>query len=173
MLYHVTVGGRTFQVELGPDAVRVDGASVRADLAAVQGTEMRTLLLDADSYRLVTHRAGAGRWSFILGGRRYHAEAIDERTKTIREMTGAGAVPSGPRPVLAPMPGLVVRIEVAEGDRIEKGEGVVIVEAMKMENELKAESAGIVTHIHVTEGQTVDKDQILIELAAPNEGAEA
>ncbi len=171
MLYHVTVGDRTFQVDLGPEAVHVDGAPVRADLEAVQGTDVRTLLLDSVSYRVIVRREGGGRWSLLLGGRRYGAEAVDERTRVIREMTGAGAAAAGPRPVRAPMPGLVVRVEVSVGDRIEEGQGVVIVEAMKMENELRAESGGVVTQVRVAEGETVDKDQILIELADPDEGA--
>ena len=70
------------------------------------------------------------------------------------------------------MPGLVVKVEVAVGDRIEAGQGVVIVEAMKMENELRAEAPGVVAHVHVRPGQTVEKDQVLIDLTAPQDGAE-
>jgi pyruvate carboxylase subunit B len=67
------------------------------------------------------------------------------------------------------MPGLVVKVEVEEGERVEAGRGLVIVEAMKMENELKAEAAGVVSRIHVEAGQAVEKDQILVDLAAPEE----
>ena len=105
-------------------------------------------------------------WDLRVGGRRYYAEAVDERTRAIREMTGLAAGPLGPRPVRAPMPGMVVKIEVAVGDAVTPGQGVAIVEAMKMENELKAESAGVVTRIHVEPGDAVEKDQILIDLAA-------
>ena len=63
------------------------------------------------------------------------------------------------------MPGLVVRVEVAEGDEIRPGQGLVIVEAMKMENELRAEVAGRVVKIHVAAGAAVAKDQVLIDLA--------
>ena len=81
-------------------------------------------------------------------------------------MAGVSAGPVGPRPVVAPMPGMVLRVEVEEGDRVEEGQGIVIVEAMKMENELRALSAGYVTRIHVREGEAVEKDQILVELGA-------
>ena len=67
---------------------------------------------------------------------------VDERSHAIREMTGSVAGPSGPRPVKAPMPGLVVKLEVAVGDEVVAGQGLVIVEAMKMENELKVEAPG-------------------------------
>ena len=69
----------------------------------------------------------------------------------------------------APMPGLVVRVEVAVGQRVEVGAGLVVVEAMKMENELRAQRAGVVETVHVAAGQTVDKGASLITLApAPN-----
>jgi pyruvate carboxylase subunit B len=63
------------------------------------------------------------------------------------------------------MPGLVVRVEVAPGDRVAAGQGVVIIEAMKMENELKADGGGVVSCIHVVAGQTVDKGTVLVEFA--------
>jgi pyruvate carboxylase subunit B len=166
MRYFVTVDGHTYEVDLGPDGTLVDGAPVDADLAHVEGTEIRSLILDGASHRILARRGEGGEWTLHLGGRRYRAEAVDERTSAIREMTGASAGPRGPRPVQAPMPGLVVKIEVAVGDTVAPGQGVAIVEAMKMENELKAESAGVVTRIHVEPGQTVEKDQVLIDLAA-------
>ncbi len=169
MLYHVTVAGRTLQVELDADGVRVDGTGVEADLAAIEGTDVRTLLLDGASHRMVVRKEGSGLWYVLVGGRRYRTEVVDERTRAIREMTGAGAGPAGPSPIRAPMPGLVVKIEVAEGDAIEEGQGVAIVEAMKMENELRASSPGLVTRVLVEEGEAVEKDQILVELAARDE----
>jgi pyruvate carboxylase subunit B len=66
------------------------------------------------------------------------------------------------------MPGLVVKLEVDEGDTVEAGQGVVIVEAMKMENELKAEAAGVVSCIHVAAGEAVEQDQVLIDLVDPD-----
>jgi biotin carboxyl carrier protein len=166
VIYFVEIGGRSFEVEVGPDGVCVDGVDIRAELARVSGTPVRSLLADGASHRVVANRLDRGRWSLTLRGRTFRAEVIDERTRTIRAMTGAGAGPSGPRPVRAPMPGLIVKVEVAEGDLVEAGQGVVIVEAMKMENELRAEGAGRVTAVHVKEGDTVEKDQPLVDLAA-------
>ncbi len=169
MRYFVTLAGRTFEVDLDADGVTVDGRPAQADLARVDGTNIRSLLLDGVSHRMVMNRAGSGTWDIHTGGRRYATEAIDERTRTIRGMTGAAASAAGPKPVRAPMPGLVVKVEVVPGDRVEAGQGLIIVEAMKMENELKAEGPAVVRHIHVEPGQAVEKDQILIDLAAPDE----
>ena len=95
---------------------------------------------------------------------------VDERTRAIREMTGAGGAAAGPAPVKAPMPGLVVKVEVEPGDRVRKGQGIVIVEAMKMENELRADTDATVAAVHVTPGQAVERDQILVIFQAPEEG---
>lgn len=170
MRYFVTVHERTFQVDLTPDGVLVDGEPVSANLEHVEGTELRSLLLDAASYGLLPSRQDGGHWEILIHGRRFAVDAVDERTRAIREMTGAGGGPAGPKPIRAPMPGLVVKVEVSEGDTVVAGQGVAIVEAMKMENELKADAPGVVTKIHVAPGQTVDKDEILIDLKAPDDG---
>jgi biotin carboxyl carrier protein len=167
MRYFVTLDDRTFQVDLGPEGPRIDGVAVEADLAHVDGTDLRNLLVDGESFRLLARRQRGSAWEIHLRGRRIVAEAVDERTRAIRDMTGAGSGSAGPKPVRAPMPGLVVMVEGGEGDHVEAGQGVVIVEAMKMENELKADVAGVVSRIHVQEGEAVEQDQVLIELRDP------
>src|SRR2546421_744162 len=74
---------------------------------------------------------------------------------------------AGPAVVRAPMPGLVVRVEVADGQRVEAGAGLVVVEAMKMENELRAPRAGVVQTVHVAVGQAVEKGMPLVTVASP------
>ncbi|MSR36692.1 MAG: acetyl-CoA carboxylase biotin carboxyl carrier protein subunit [Gemmatimonadetes bacterium] len=170
MRYHVTIAGRTVEVELAPEGVRVDGEPVVVELRSIPDGPVRSLLLDGASHRLVARAAGRGRWELQVQGQRLAAEVLDERTRAIRELTGAAAVPTGPKPVRAPMPGLVVRVEVAVGDLVQLGQGLVIVEAMKMENELRAETAGRVTAVHIAAGEAVERDQVLIDLAAEEEG---
>lgn len=168
MRYFVRVGDRSFKVDLDPAGVQVDGTPVSAALAHVEGTHLTSLILNGASYRILAEPGpGPASWQLHMRGRRYLVEAVDERAHAIREMTGAAAGPAGPKPVRAPMPGLVVKVEVAEGDRVEPGQGVVIMEAMKMENELRAEASGIVARVYVRPGQTVEKDQLLLDLAAP------
>jgi acetyl/propionyl-CoA carboxylase alpha subunit len=166
MRYHVTLAGRTVEVELAPDGVRVDGRAVAADLEAVPDGPVRSLLLDGASHRVVARSLEHGRWDLQLRGRRFGVEVLDERTRQIRAMIGSAGAASGPKPVRAPMPGLVVRVEVAVGDLVQPGQGLVIVEAMKMENELRAETAGRVTAVRIAAGEAVERDQVLIDLAA-------
>lgn len=166
MLYFVTVAGRTFRVELDGDHARIDGADVRdVSLVPLPGTSVRHLLAGGRSSTLVAQRTGDA-WSLAVDGWPVTAEAVDERTEAIRTMTGRGAAAQGPRPVRAPMPGLIVRVEVATGDEVRPGQGVVAMEAMKMENELKAETGGIVSRILVAPGQAVEKGTVLVEFEA-------
>ena len=172
MLYHVTIADRTFEVLVGSEGVQVDGRPVETDLTALDGTPLRGLNLDGASHRVVAHHPAKGRWNLNVSGHRLEIEVMDERTRAIRELTGAGAAASGPKPITAPMPGLVVKVEVSEGDEVQPGQGIVIVEAMKMENELKAEAPGVVSRVHVSSGDTVTKGQVLVDFAAPESGEE-
>jgi pyruvate carboxylase subunit B len=164
--YYVTIGSRAFEVELGGEGLLVDGERLEADLMELDGTEVRTLLLGGRSHRVLAARTGEGVWSLYLSGRHLTAEVVDERTRSIREMTGEKEGSEGPSALRAPMPGLVVKVEVAEGDEVFPGQGLVIVEAMKMENELRSEAHGRVTRVGVEAGDPVDKNQVLVEFEA-------
>jgi pyruvate carboxylase subunit B len=173
MRYIVTVAGKRFEVELGPDGASVDGQPVDVTLRQADGTPVRALVLGAEAYRVMGERAARGRWKVGLHGRTHDVEVVDERTMAIRELAGAGAGPAGPRPVVAPMPGMVVKVEVTEGDVVREGQGIVIVEAMKMENELRATGSGRVARVHVRRGDAVAKDQVLVEIEAVTDPVEA
>ncbi len=164
MRYFVTIRGETVPVEIGQGEVRVNGTSVSVDLDGIQGTDVRTLLMDGASYRVVAKRDD-GHWTVDVGGCHEVAEVVDERTVAIRQMTGDRGADQGVKPVRAPMPGLVVKVEVNVSERVEPGQGLVIIEAMKMENELRAEAAARIEKIHVSDGDVVEKGQLLIELA--------
>ncbi len=167
MRYFVTMDGRTLEVELTPDGPRIDGRPVRAELVAIPGTPLRHLLLDGRSWPLVAKAGeGKGSWDVLLDGQRFEIDVVDERTRAIRAMTARSSEGSGPRPVRAPMPGLVSRVQVAPGDAVAPGQGVVIIEAMKMENELKAEAPGVVSRVLVAAGEAVEKGAVLVEFAA-------
>ena len=167
MLYHVTLGTRTLAVELADGHITIDGSTVTdAELVALSGTGVHHLIVDGSAHVVAAHMSSPGTWDLHIAGQRLTADVVDERTRAIRAMTRATAGPTGPRPVKAPMPGLVVRVEVEVGDAVTAGQGVLIMEAMKMENELKADAAGVVSRIHFSPGQAVEKGTVLIEFAA-------
>ena len=82
-------------------------------------------------------------------------------------MNGPGAAASGPQTVTAEMPGKVLKLEVAVGEAVSAGQGIVIVEAMKMENEITSPIDGVVREIGVSEGQTVEAGAMLFVVAPP------
>ncbi len=164
MRYFVTLADRTLEVDLSGATPVIDGVPVEAELASIPGTSLRHLVVDGASREVVALEGERrGRWHLSLLGERIVADVVDERTRAIREMTG-GADEEAEKVVVAPMPGLVVRVEVEPGQRVRAGQGVVIVEAMKMENELKAPADGTVSRIEVSVGQTVDKGAVLLVL---------
>jgi pyruvate carboxylase subunit B len=160
--YIVTLAGRDIEVEVDGELVTVAGRAHSANLTA-PGTPVRQLFLDGRSESVALAGSGGGRWSVTRGGEQWEVEVIDERTGHIRALTGAGDRPRGPAALKAPMPGLVVRVQVESGAHVAAGAGVVVLEAMKMENELRAAVAATVRAVRVRPGEAVEKGQVLVE----------
>ena len=165
MRYVVMVGSEEIEVTLDADSVVAEGIAAAAHVTELEGTPVRMVTIGSEVHRVVARRGSTrGRYTLWLDGFRYEVEALDERLRAIRELTGASAGPSGPAPLIAPMPGMIVRVAVQVGDRVEVGQGLVVMEAMKMENELRATAAGTVTSVLATLGTAVDKGAILVVL---------
>ena len=165
MKYVVDVNGDTIEVEMDSTGVVVGGETFRAHLAELEGTPVLLVTIGDEVHRVVVRRGESrGRYTLSVDGFRYEVEALDERTRAIRDLSAASAAATGPAPLKAPMPGLVVRVAVRSGDVVAAGQGLVVMEAMKMENELRASSAGRVKAVHVQPGTAVDKGALLVEL---------
>jgi acetyl/propionyl-CoA carboxylase alpha subunit len=164
--YVVDINVSRTVVSLEPNGLRVDDESpIPAELTEIEGTPVRIVRIGSDVHRVVMQRRdGRGRYTLWIDGYRFDAEALDERTRAIRELSAQAAGPSGPAPLKAPMPGLIVRVNVKVGDAVEAGQGVVVMEAMKMENELRATAAGTVKSVDVAPGQAVEKGALLVSL---------
>jgi biotin carboxyl carrier protein len=165
MKYIVEIAGRRMEVTVEGDQVAVDGGPLEhARLTDIEGSPVRLVTIGDAVHRVSAKRDGH-RGTFVLriDGRRYPVEALDERTRTIRDLSAAAGGPVGPQPVRAPMPGLIVRIDVKTGDQVAAGQGVAAMEAMKMENELRAPAAGRVKAVHAAVGQAVEKGAMLVE----------
>ncbi|MFL5459285.1 MAG: acetyl-CoA carboxylase biotin carboxyl carrier protein subunit [Gemmatimonadales bacterium] len=163
MKYVVLVDGRSIEVEIDGDRVTAAGRTHQASLGVIPGTPLRQLLLDDEPSTMSVTPLGRGRWALTQHGERVELEVLDERAHHIRGLPGA-ADQRRVAPVLkAPMPGLVVRVQVQPGAQVSPGDGLVVLEAMKMENELKAQSAGVVKRVRVAAGEAVEKGQVLVE----------
>ncbi|MGI9042389.1 MAG: biotin/lipoyl-containing protein [Gemmatimonadales bacterium] len=163
MKYIVTVAGREFEVEVDGEQVTVAGRTHTANLSAAGPPPLQQLLVDGRPLPLALERAGRGVWKITSRGERWDAEVRDERTRHIRALTGTAEKHRGPEVLRAPMPGLVVRIQAVPGQEVAAGAGLVVLEAMKMENELKASAPGVIRAVHVRTGEAVEKGQALVE----------
>ena len=162
--YVVSLLGNRHEVEICPDGrVVVDGRGHDASLAATSLPHGHSLLLDGSSFALLARRARRGVWDLQLDGRSVPAEVLDARTARVRELSAAAGWRAEIAALRAPMPGLVVRVAVGEGDAVEEGDTVLIVEAMKMENELRANAAARVRRVMAAPGEAVEKGQVLVE----------
>ena len=136
--YRVVIGER----ELDLDAVHLQGFA----LSLIAGT---------GSYRCDIDPGKNGQIRVLVGETVYPLEILDERKLRMRRAGGKFTL-EGPQRIDAPMPGKVTRVLVKAGDQVEEGQGLVVVEAMKMENELKSPKAGKVTELHAVEGEAVE-----------------
>ena len=168
MKYFVSIGRREVTVEVDGERVTVDGRAVAATLESIPGTPVRHLVLDGRSFALPVEREARGRWAVTVQGERHPVEVVDERSRHIRSLTASKERAGGGSTLKAPMPGLVVRLQVAVGDRVAAGASIVVLEAMKMENQLKAPTAGVVAEVRVVAGQAVEKGQTLVVFGEPD-----
>jgi biotin carboxyl carrier protein len=163
--YFVRIAERDFEVEIaGPD-VRVDGKAFPAALLQVPGTPLYELVSErhARTYGLVQGNDG---WLLQRGGEVLTVQVTDERTRALQALRGVRSHGDAPGLVRAPMPGLVLRVEVEVGQQVAAGGGLVVLEAMKMENEIRSAGAGTVKAVLVEVGQAVEKGAPLVEVVA-------
>ncbi len=139
-------GEGQYEVTLGDETVHLD--------AVRSGPTIYSIIEDGQQFEAMVDERGAHGFEVLVGGRLFHLESLNERTKLLA--SSALAVSSGPQTVEAEMPGKVVRVNVAPGDAVSEGQGVVVVEAMKMENQIPSPIDGVVKEVAVSEGQTVE-----------------
>jgi pyruvate carboxylase subunit B len=165
MKYIVTVNGVDVEIEVDGERLSIEGTTADASISELGQSPETVLMLGNEVHRLLVRRgASRGRYTVWIDGIRLEVEALDERSRAIRELAAATGGPTGPAPLVAPMPGMIVRVNVQEGAAVQAGQGLVVMEAMKMENELRASAAGTVKRVHVSPGTAVEKGALLLEM---------
>ena len=164
MKYVTTIDGKEFEIEVVDDHhVRVGNRLLEVNFETVSGQPVYSLIVDGKSYESYVY-PGDEDWQVLLRGRQFQVKVEDEREKRLKAAAGGGVAEGGEFHLKAPMPGLVVAIPVAEGEEVKKGQVLVILESMKMQNELKSPRDGTISHIKVKPGESVEQKQVLLNL---------
>jgi biotin carboxyl carrier protein len=162
MKFEVLINSSRRIVELERDAnkwrVSLDGEPADADVAEI-ARNILSVLLDGKSYELRVTSNPSGTITLQTGRNEFTAEVLDPRAWRGRRHGGLEA--EGRQQILAPMPGKIVRVLVQGGEKVQAGQGLLVVEAMKMQNEIRSPKSGTVERLLVKEGQPVNAGEIL------------
>jgi acetyl/propionyl-CoA carboxylase alpha subunit len=162
MRYVTTIDDREFLIEILDDNhVSVDGAIYEVDFESLSDQPVHSLLVDGKSYEAYISPRDIG-WGVLLHGTRYILQVEDEREKRLRAGFGGGPAVTGEFHLKSPMPGLVVSIPVSEGQSVSTGDVLVILESMKMQNELKSPRDGTITRLRVKPGDNVERRETIL-----------
>ena len=161
MKYFAGVGDHTFEIEINEDGVVVDGEMITVDLRQSGVSQLYSLLLDGASFEILIEETQQS-YDVTLRGEQFRVQVEDERTRRLNAGRQGPALPQGDLTVRAPIPGLVVQVLVQDGDEIIEDQPLMILEAMKMENEIRAMRSGIVRKVEVSAGQSVEQDAVLM-----------
>jgi biotin carboxyl carrier protein len=162
MTYDVVVDGKTHRLDLtrGERAwhCKLDGEPMEID-AALTARDVLSVLVGNKQYEIKRERSLRGELHMIIGSARYAVDVQDPRS--LRTRRGAAGAEAGPQKLTAAMPGKIVRILVKEKDEVKAGQAVLVMEAMKMQNEMKSPKDGRVQKILTAEGSTVNAGDTL------------
>lgn len=176
--YIAAVDGDTFAVRIAADgAITLNDEPCPANLQSVEGASVYSLLLGSQSYEVLVEQAG-DEYTITLDGDRFTVRVADERyARSSQGQTYGqrGAAPGGAAgrqaaeqgAVISPMTGVLIEVLVQEGQTVEAGDRVAILEAMKTENVIRASQGGTVRDIQVTAGQTLRMDAIILYIDGP------
>ena len=166
MKYRVTLDGEPHEVELvehdGRTWVRRDGAEVPVEMAPIRDASAYSMRIGTDSIRVVASGPNDD-LLLTLVSETWHATVVDEREALLAAALGVRSGRTGGA-VRSVMPGIVREIRVAAGDTVTKGQPLCILEAMKMQNEVRADADGTVSEVHVAVGAAVAKGDLLVTL---------
>ncbi len=160
--YRARTDNAEYAVEVASDHLTLGGERREAHLRAVSGASY-VLSLDGRQHRVAVEGREGDTLTLRVDGTRLTVDVSDAQRLLLESFgldAGAGAAQ---REVKAPMPGLVLNVRVQPGDAVEAGQGLLVLEAMKMENEIRAAHAGTIARVHVTAGQAVTKNALLVE----------
>ena len=161
MIYDVNIDGKNFKLDLERSEkgwrCHLDGRDVQLD-AVLTRRDVLSVIISGKAYEIKREQSATDLHLWV-GPVRYAAEVRDPRS--LRGRRGSGIDDAGPKKLVAPMPGKVVRVLVVQGEQVEAGQGILVMEAMKMQNEIKSPKKGMVQKIVAFEGASVNPGDVL------------
>ena len=162
MKYTALINDKAYTIEVGANnTVLVNGEPHAVDFRSIDGTTLFSLLMDNGSWEVLVERTG-DEYRVVINGELHVVDVQDERTRKLAKAEARTAAAAGEISVKAPMPGLVRGVSVNVGDSVAAKQNIIILEAMKMQNDLRAPRAGVVKEVRVKEGEAVNQGQVLV-----------
>lgn len=163
MRYVTFINDKKFEIEIQNDGTLLVNGEVRNVDFLTLSESLFSVLMDNKSYEVVMDETD-GQYEVLIQGRLYTGQVLDERAQLLASKRSGAGADSGEISIKSPMPGLVVAIPVTEGQEVKKGQTLVILESMKMQNELKAPRDGIVQRISAQAGTSVEQNKLLVTM---------
>lgn len=168
MKYIATVNEQEFEIEVGHDReITVNGERYDVDFHQLPDGGLVSLLLNNESFEAVVD-ARENVWEVLLRGELYSVTVQDERAYRLAKARGVDTAVHGESVIKSPMPGIIIATPAVEGAVVQKGDKIVILESMKMENELRSPRDGVVSRVQVKPGDSVEKGQVLAVIGEPS-----
>ncbi len=164
MKYMTTINEKTFEIEFKPDGSMLVNGEPRAFDFLSLGEHLYSVIMENQSHEAVVEHQDGHYFDVMIGGKKYEARVMDERSQLMANRHGGDFVDSGEISIAAPMPGLVADILVQVGQQVAKGDTLLILESMKMQNEIKSPREGTVQRVSVEIGESVEQKRLMITL---------
>lgn len=165
MRYIATLNGKTYTIDIEetPESLQVflNGEPAAVDLRQVTAPSLLSMLKDGRSYEVFAEPTETG-FEMVIGGERFMVDVADERSLRLAQVQKRDVERRGDMTIKSPMPGLVVEVNVQAGDAVKAGQRLLVLEAMKMENEIRSFADGTVKAVHVQKGYKVELGQTLV-----------
>jgi acetyl/propionyl-CoA carboxylase alpha subunit len=165
--YYVTIEDRVVELDLDDTAggwtATIEGRTYGLDLVATAGDALFSFIVDGASHELLVEDVPGG-MEILVGGELFHIVVQDEWERRLANIQRKTSVETGETIVKAPMPGAVMGVSVAAGDDVKRGQGLLVLSAMKMENEIRSPRDGKIVAVHVSEGDKVEQNADLVTI---------
>jgi biotin carboxyl carrier protein len=165
--YYVTIEDRILEIEIvdgpGGSTATVEGQTHALDLQPISADALFSLVVDRSSHEVLVENVDGG-MEVVVAGELFHIVVQDEWERRLATIQRKSTAETGETVVRAPMPGAVVGVEVELGAPVKRGQGLVILSAMKMENEIRSPRDGKVVSIHVSQGDKVEQNADLVTI---------